>query len=370
VQTPPSITAQPQPKTVVRDQTAMFSVTAGGSAPFLYQWRLNTVSLVGATNSTLTLTNVQAVQAGNYSALVYNSAGSSLSSNALLTVNIPATITNQPVSQSITNNLTATFSVGAVGTGALLYQWRFNDTDLPGATNTTLVITNVQLANAGTYTVRVTDEIGSATSQPAVLIVLMRPIYTRQPQDVVILAGQDATFSVSVEGTPPLGFRWRRNGATYLNFGVASNTITITNVTLAMYSNKFEAVVTNVVAPSGVLSASAYLYVLAENDDADGDGMTNLQEFMAGTDPRNAGSYLKIDSLDRLSSTDNLLRIQFAAVSNKTYTVFYRDGLSTEPWVRWLDLDAAPANRVVRLTNQPPATTSERYFRLQTPRLP
>ena len=263
-----------------------------------------------------------------------------------------------------------TFSVGAVGTGTLLYQWRFNGTDLPGATNATLVLTNVQLANAGSYTVVVTDQIGSATSQPAVLTVLMRPVFTRQPQDVVALVGQDATFTVTVDGTPPLGFRWRRNNLTFLNFGMVSNTITITNVTLLMNSNKFEAVVTNIVSSGGVISSAAYLYVLAENEDSDGDGMTNLQEFMAGTDPRNAASYLKIDALEPLSSTSNALRVRFAAVSNRTYTVFQRDGLSAEPWLRWVNVDAAPTNRVVQLTNQTPPATAQRYFRLQTPRLP
>jgi len=195
-------------------------------------------------------------------------------------------------------------------------------------------------------------------------------VFTRPPQDFVALVGQDATFTVGVDGTPPFGFRWRRDNTNYLNLGVASNSIVITNVTLAMNSNRFQAIVTNIVIPSGIISSSAFLYVLAAEDDTDGDGMTNLQEFLAGTDPRDPASFLKIDSLEVLSPSNNLLRIRFAAVSNRTYTIFQRDGLTAQPWTSWLNVDAAPTNRVLQLTNQPPAATLQRYFRLQTPRVP
>src|SRR5580765_5688428 len=97
--------------------------------------------------------------------------------------------------------------------------------------------------------------------------------------------------------------------------------------------------------------------------------MSNMQELLAGTDPRDAGSFLKIDSLEMLSTND-LLRIRFSALSNKTYTVFHRDGLSPAPWVRWLDIDSVPTNRILQLTNQPPPFNPERYFRLQTPKAP
>ena len=86
---PPVFLTQPQSLTVVRGQNANFSAFAGGSVPLSYQWRLNGVNLPGATNTSLALTNVQMSNAGPYSVVVTNSLGSMISSNAMLTVNLP-----------------------------------------------------------------------------------------------------------------------------------------------------------------------------------------------------------------------------------------------------------------------------------------
>jgi RecA/RadA recombinase len=85
---PPVITVQPSNETVQVDGTAMFSVTATGTAPLSYQWSVNGASISNATGSTLALTNVQLSQSGNvYSVTVSNGGGSAYSSNAVLTVN-------------------------------------------------------------------------------------------------------------------------------------------------------------------------------------------------------------------------------------------------------------------------------------------
>ncbi len=83
---PPVIGGQPASQTVPAGTNVTFSVSAAGSAPLGYQWQLNSNNLAGATNATLTLTNVQAVNAGNYLVIVSNPGGSITSSNALLTV--------------------------------------------------------------------------------------------------------------------------------------------------------------------------------------------------------------------------------------------------------------------------------------------
>jgi hypothetical protein len=89
---PPVITAQPVSLTNNIGTTATFTVEATGSAPLSYQWSLAGTDLAGATDSLLTLTNVQSTNAGNYRVLVTNVAGSTMSSNALLTVNLPPTV--------------------------------------------------------------------------------------------------------------------------------------------------------------------------------------------------------------------------------------------------------------------------------------
>jgi hypothetical protein len=93
VLSPPVITTQPTNQTVFVGQPASFSVTAGGTAPFGYQWIFSTTNIAGATNATLMLTNVQLTQEGYYSVLVTNIAGSTNSTSAVLTILLPPTIT-------------------------------------------------------------------------------------------------------------------------------------------------------------------------------------------------------------------------------------------------------------------------------------
>src|SRR5207253_10025256 len=85
--------------------------------------------------ATLPLSNVQSNQAGSYKVVVMNSAGSVTSAGATLTVYVPAGITTQPLSQTITQGQSATFSVAASGTAPFSYQWSLNGTPLAGATN-------------------------------------------------------------------------------------------------------------------------------------------------------------------------------------------------------------------------------------------
>ena len=88
---PAFIVTQPANKTVLVGGNTTFSVTAGGTPPFSYQWRSNGTSIANATNATLALVNVQASQAGNYAVEVSNAALATpvLSSNATLTVTYP-----------------------------------------------------------------------------------------------------------------------------------------------------------------------------------------------------------------------------------------------------------------------------------------
>jgi hypothetical protein len=169
--TGPTITTQPTNQTVVVGGTASFSVTASGTPPLGYQWSFDGTNIVGATNTTLTLTNVQLVQAGNYAMVVTNTYGSVTSSNAVLTVLVPPTIITQPTNQTVYAGGTASFSVTASGTLPLGYQWNSNGTNIVGATNTTLVLTNVQLTQAGNYAVLVSNPVNSILSSNAVLTV-------------------------------------------------------------------------------------------------------------------------------------------------------------------------------------------------------
>jgi sugar lactone lactonase YvrE/pimeloyl-ACP methyl ester carboxylesterase len=92
---------------------------------------------------------------------------------------VGVTITVPPQSLVTNAGATVSFSVTATGTGQLSYQWLFNGANIPGATDVTLSLTNVQPANAGDYWAVVTNSISSATSAGAQLILLQQT--NRQP---------------------------------------------------------------------------------------------------------------------------------------------------------------------------------------------
>jgi hypothetical protein len=89
---PPTITAQPQSKSVVAAQPASFSVSATGTAPLTYQWFANGVALGAATNATLSIASAWPSQQGQYWVVVGNSEGTVTSSKVILTVQEPLTV--------------------------------------------------------------------------------------------------------------------------------------------------------------------------------------------------------------------------------------------------------------------------------------
>ena len=234
---PPTISSQPQSQTVTAGQSITFTVVASGAGTLSYQWEKNGAAISGATASRFTLSNVQSGNAGTYAVVVTNSAGTDTSSGAVLTVN-PATVApsiiTQPQSQTLTAGSSVEFSVAATGTAPLSFQWYVGGTAISGATLSTYTISNVQAANAGTYTVMVSNgTLPNATSNGAVLTVTttVAPSITTQPQSQTVAAGQSVTFSVSATGTAPLSYQWYKDGATIS--GATSSSYSISNVQTA-----------------------------------------------------------------------------------------------------------------------------------------
>ncbi|MDB6017904.1 MAG: hypothetical protein JWR19_2393 [Pedosphaera sp.] len=170
---PPGITSQPQNQAVVQGQGASFSVAASSSAAMTYQWRFNGTNLSGAISSTLTLTNLQPNQIGNYAALVANSYGSVTSAVATLTVYVAPSIQTQPQNQAISRGQSFTLSVAPNGSAPFSYQWNLNNSPVAGATASSLTLSNAQMNAAGSYSVVVTNIGGSITSAVATVSVTL-----------------------------------------------------------------------------------------------------------------------------------------------------------------------------------------------------
>jgi alpha-tubulin suppressor-like RCC1 family protein len=227
----PSITTQPASQAVILASNVTFQVAASGAQPLGYQWRLNEAGLEGAVNATLTLTNVEAAQAGSYSVLVYNEYGSVVSADAILTVLDPGIIT-QPKNLTVTAGAPASFTVGAVGTMPLSYQWlkegnALSDTaNLSGTHSATLNLAQVQAGDVGNYSVVVSNVNGQVVSSIATLTANFPPVISTQPAGQTALAGSVVSFTAVIVGASPISIQWERSGTNLADGGKFSGSAT------------------------------------------------------------------------------------------------------------------------------------------------
>jgi len=279
----PNILAQPQSQTVAVGGNVTFGVTVSSiSTIFPVQWTLNGTNISGGTGGTnfitypngtnsnptgpygialqfaLTLTNVQLSQAGNYSLLITNSFGSTNTSIAVLTVDAPPEITMQPTNQSVLVNSNVTFNVTAAGSPPLSYQWIFNGTNYLADTNTSLTLTNVQVNQAGNYSVQVTNAFGITNSSSGVLTVDAPPTIMAQPTNETVFAGASANFNVTACGSAPLSYQWQFNTA---NIDGETNAALTLNTVNTNQSGIYAVVITNNFG--SVTSSNAVLSVFA-----------------------------------------------------------------------------------------------------------
>ncbi len=176
----PLITTQPANQTVPVGQTATFSVVATGTGTLTYQWKKNAAAIAGATAASYTTPAAASTDSGAlFTVVVTNSAGSTTSSGATLTVNSAPQITTQPANRTVTVGQTAAFSVVATGTGTLTYQWKKGSTAIAGATSAAYTTPATVIGDNGTtFSVVVTNSVGSVTSNAATLTVTAAPAGT------------------------------------------------------------------------------------------------------------------------------------------------------------------------------------------------
>ena len=101
--------------------------------------------------------------------------------------------------------------------------------------------------------------------------------------------------------------------------------------------------------------------------DSDGDGLTNLQEYLSGTNPRDASSHLKFDSVTVSAGT---VTLRLTAVANRSYTIQYRDDLAAGDWQKLTNVLAGAATHAADVPDPAGGGARERFYRLVTPEIP
>lgn len=195
----PVLTRQPSSQTVAQTSNITFSATATGVPLPSYQWRFNGIAISNATDFSYTVVNAQTTNAGSYSVIVTNVAGTATSTNAVLKVIVPPALTSQPSSQTINVGANTTLLLTCTGTQPLQFIWSKDGNVLPTATDDRIIINNAQLSDAGFYIGTVTNSAGAASTSNTVVTVV-------QMQTSSSGFTSDGLFQLTISGAPGPGY--------------------------------------------------------------------------------------------------------------------------------------------------------------------
>ena len=238
----PNVWQAPTNQTVFSGTTATLDVAAGGKQPLTYFWLFNGNCLAVTTNAQLALPNIHSPDVGSYSVTVSNAYGWVTSSSAMLNLtNSPPILGAQAGSQTYLAGTNAALVLVALGSLPMSYQWQYNGTNLPSATNSTLLLTNLQVNQSGSYSVLVSNPFGTAVSSNALVSVIPFAV-TAQPQSQSVQEMMRVAFNTAASGLAPLTYQWQLQGTNLLQ--ATNSSLVISNV-LRSQAGVYSVVISN-----------------------------------------------------------------------------------------------------------------------------
>lgn len=389
---PPVVIQQPEAQSVVLSNRLVIDAAAYGQHPRTVRWYRDDHLVTQSTNASLVIERVGMGEAGNYWLTVSNAHCIATSQVATVTVQ-PLRIASELVSKSMRAGSAARFDANIEGPKPVCYQWFFEGAPMSSTTNAVLKLRKVSIENDGEFFFVASNAFGAVTSAPARLTVLVKPTITVPPISQSVVAGGTLSLSVGFGGNPgPFSVQWQKGKVTYASNVVeaAEDFLTLLNVG-PEHIGSWRVIVRNPASRSGTRrsftikllpdadrdglpdpweKAFGYPTNLAQSGsaDVDGDGLSDRDEFYAGTNPTNALSRLAILSAEQSAES---VTLTFVASSNRTYTVEKQSGDWSEGWRRVADVVATSTDRLVRVTDtNATLDVGSIFYRVVTPRRP
>jgi len=247
----PQFVRQPLDRLSYVGYAAYLNAAAVSTSPLGYQWIRSGTNVSGATNATLFYPAAQLADSGSYQLLATNILGAITSAPVNLTIlpSQPNFIT-QPTNTAVVPGSNAVFSATVTSPWATTLQWRMNGTNIANATNLSLVISNVQAANEGNYTLMASNFNGLSSSSNAYLDVITLgealdatnltwttsgqvpwkptgfPFFTAPASASCgpLSNNYHGILQTTVVGPGTLSFRWQNTGSTPFTFFINENT--------------------------------------------------------------------------------------------------------------------------------------------------
>jgi alpha-tubulin suppressor-like RCC1 family protein len=221
---PPTFVVTPTNQTWIGGSNGTLVAVASGTEPLSYQWYRGTTKLSddarlsGTTSNILSISNVLASDAGNYSVVVTDPAGSSITTTAVVAVVLPPAFTSQPRGYSVPVGMPVSLSGSASGTAPLSYQWLLNGAPIANATSTSLIISNLLANQIGVYQLVASNVVGVVTS--ALAQITIGPVATwgsfGQTASFPIWPGAGLSNVIAVAGGTSYSLALRADGSIYV----------------------------------------------------------------------------------------------------------------------------------------------------------
>ena len=266
----PSINTQPANVAVLAGGKASFTVAATGTGTLTYQWYFNSKKISGATSATYSIPKVASANFGNYTVVISSGVGSPVTSDPAILALALVPKATAPKALTLAYGTSGSFTpTKVIGTPPLNYLWHFNSKPISGGNITgmnspTLTFHFATPANAGSYSVTISNNVGSTLIFAQLKVIVNPPKITKPPVGVNAAPGSTVTFSVTATtSNTPLTYQWINNSSdksvTAANAsGAKTDQLTFTGVTTAN-AGDYRVIVTN--AGGSVQSSAVKLTV-------------------------------------------------------------------------------------------------------------